>query len=1031
MNIIVGMNTTLMCQGYKLFSFTDEQGLTSNLVKTIVQDNNGYILSGTDDGVVLYDGNTFHSLSIDLPSIYVKSLFKTTKGEIVVVTDNGAGYLQYDNGAYHYHSIIRAYPYFTDTALFYPKGIYEDTKGNLWFSDQNSVNRVVNGKIKKYVFAKEYGTDSYFRSFLFAEDGKELIVSSWRGFLFRYNERTDSFERLAYSPKPKDLYINQISSLGKHKYLLATRSGLLEISLSPDGEVSTKQILNLEQISCFRIDHEGRFIIGTWTSGAFIWDPETNKQQFINRIESKTVNAICTDREGAFWFATDEGICVLKKTVFATAELSPKVLQLVNTYIRSLVTNEKGSVFFSDQEYIYRVIEQPHGFAYEPIHNSHGKRVYSFDTQEDILWVSYRNGELFTTGGKTKLFTTKETGGRISNLEIDQQGNCWGFVEQANKVICIDRDHHIRTFHFPLAANTSQLLKNDDSGELYFIYSDQALHIFHFDRSQQKFTEVTYTQSAARKEPFILFDFYSPEKDVYYFATSIGLLVIRSGELSEGLDRPTEMTSVCKAIYVDRQKHSWLGTENGLILTVNNQEISFNKNDGLPNSVIVPRGIVADNRNRLWVATASGIAYWQAGQQGISNTVRPALMQVEINNKAIQSMHQNMDFPGYANFRFRFTSITYPNRVRYETRLLGIKDSWSDLTTENVTEYFNLPPGDYIFQVRAQQAGEGWSEITEFHFSVSRPWYLSTLMLILYVAVGLALVGLVTNFIQKKQIQRVESVNKKLAQLVNEKTRALLEEKEEREKLLSETQAAKKELEETNTTLTKTNALKNDLLSITAHDLKNPLGNIMAYSKIIQEDELTKAELQQFLSVIHDSAINMLKIISELLDAVVLENTNFELDLEIIDLQKLTEKIIALNEPQISSKNQQIVFDHPSSVPVKADPKWVKEAIENLLSNAIKYSPSGGAIKVSLNQSETGVELAIADSGPGFTENDKQQLYGKFKRLSAKPTGGESSTGLGLSIVKEIVSLHGWEIMLDTTPGKGSTFTIKIPPSLN
>jgi signal transduction histidine kinase len=106
----------------------------------------------------------------------------------------------------------------------------------------------------------------------------------------------------------------------------------------------------------------------------------------------------------------------------------------------------------------------------------------------------------------------------------------------------------------------------------------------------------------------------------------------------------------------------------------------------------------------------------------------------------------------------------------------------------------------------------------------------------------------------------------------------------------------------------------------------------------------------------------------------------------------------------------------------------MREAIDNLISNAIKYSPIGGRIELSLDLQADGAHIRVKDEGPGMSENDISRLYGRFQRLSAKPTGGESSTGLGLSIVKRIIDLHGGAIDAESAgPGRGTTFTLTLP----
>jgi signal transduction histidine kinase len=110
------------------------------------------------------------------------------------------------------------------------------------------------------------------------------------------------------------------------------------------------------------------------------------------------------------------------------------------------------------------------------------------------------------------------------------------------------------------------------------------------------------------------------------------------------------------------------------------------------------------------------------------------------------------------------------------------------------------------------------------------------------------------------------------------------------------------------------------------------------------------------------------------------------------------------------------------------DADRIREAIDNLVSNAVKYSPIGGAIDLLVARQDDGIVVEVRDQGAGLSPEDISRLFGRFQRLSAKPTAGETSTGLGLSIVKRIVDLHGGRITVESAgPGKGATFKMTLP----
>jgi signal transduction histidine kinase len=149
---------------------------------------------------------------------------------------------------------------------------------------------------------------------------------------------------------------------------------------------------------------------------------------------------------------------------------------------------------------------------------------------------------------------------------------------------------------------------------------------------------------------------------------------------------------------------------------------------------------------------------------------------------------------------------------------------------------------------------------------------------------------------------------------------------------------------------------------------------------------------------------------------------------EPVDIAGLVNEVADANQPLAWNKQQTITVSAPPDHVTMCDADRMREAIDNLVSNAIKYSPIGGKIAVAVSHENNGTVIRIADEGAGLSPEDIGRLFGRFQRLSAKPTGGESSTGLGLSIVKRIVDMHGGEVTAESDgPGRGSTFTIILP----
>lgn len=225
------------------------------------------------------------------------------------------------------------------------------------------------------------------------------------------------------------------------------------------------------------------------------------------------------------------------------------------------------------------------------------------------------------------------------------------------------------------------------------------------------------------------------------------------------------------------------------------------------------------------------------------------------------------------------------------------------------------------------------------------------------------------------------------------------------------------------------NQFKTELLGIASHDLKNPLNSIINIAKLMKGELEPDSFVHELSCQIYETSQHMLNLVLELLNSSVIETGRMELKSKLFDMQDIVSAIVWQNKSLAEAKGQSIVYevDPESSCTVNGDGVKLRESMENLVSNAIKYSPANTRITITLRRRDDTIFFAVRDEGPGMTDEDKKKLFGKFQRLSAQPTGGESSTGLGLYITRQIIDLHGGDIQVDSAPGRGSTFTIELP----
>jgi two-component system sensor histidine kinase/response regulator len=230
------------------------------------------------------------------------------------------------------------------------------------------------------------------------------------------------------------------------------------------------------------------------------------------------------------------------------------------------------------------------------------------------------------------------------------------------------------------------------------------------------------------------------------------------------------------------------------------------------------------------------------------------------------------------------------------------------------------------------------------------------------------------------------------------------------------------------------NREKDEFLAIVSHDLRSPLNAISGAAQILREQvqDLKKPDLESYTAMIERNADRMLAIISHLLDIHRLENGKIHTHLSWFSLQDVLEQIRGDYQKRADEKEQRLVLEIDPELPtVQSDLLLLREILDNLVSNALKFSAGQTqvtlrAVYAEMTSGEKQVRIEIEDQGPGFTPEDSTQMFKKFTRLSARPTAGESSTGLGLSIALQLSHLLHSQLEYQALP-EGSRFCLSLP----
>lgn len=223
--------------------------------------------------------------------------------------------------------------------------------------------------------------------------------------------------------------------------------------------------------------------------------------------------------------------------------------------------------------------------------------------------------------------------------------------------------------------------------------------------------------------------------------------------------------------------------------------------------------------------------------------------------------------------------------------------------------------------------------------------------------------------------------------------------------------------------------MKTELVSMVAHELRSPLTSICGFSELILDEDTTREQTEEYAGTILKESRRLGNLINKFLDISRIESGKIQAKKEPLDLSEMVFSVVGNNSHVASQKNIEVDLDIPEKVPLTlADRSMMEQVGLNLFSNAIKYSPANTRLAIRIKETTESVWVEFQDQGYGIPEDSKQKIFEKFYRVTEDERVREvTGSGLGLSLVKQIIEIHGGEIRVESELGKGSVFTIVLP----
>jgi len=245
------------------------------------------------------------------------------------------------------------------------------------------------------------------------------------------------------------------------------------------------------------------------------------------------------------------------------------------------------------------------------------------------------------------------------------------------------------------------------------------------------------------------------------------------------------------------------------------------------------------------------------------------------------------------------------------------------------------------------------------------------------------------------------------------------------------------ELAQANLALFEMNRLKSDFLATMSHELRTPLNSIIGFSEVLSGTDALGERQRRYAANIQTSGKMLLGMINDILDLAKIESGKMEVRVEDFSIRDVCEALTAAMRPTADRKNVDLECRLDEAIPLlRQDPVKIRQILYNLVSNAIKFTPEGGRVGLRASVEGRSLVLAVEDTGIGIALEDRDKIFEKFRQGPSAGPGGSvltrehQGTGLGLSIVRELAKLLGGDVHLDSQPGRGSTFTVRLPLQL-
>ena len=1036
-------------------SWTVKDGLPVNSINTILQDRIGYIWAATFDGLVRFDGvrfTVFNSTnSEELPSNRIVKLeegrdgslwLATEQSHIVRFRDGRFTSIPFENGKVPGGLAVL----FVDSS----GAVWVGTPEGLWTVRRDRLNRVGRGTLDARVTAIAQ-----------RRDGSVWVGTSGAG-IFRVTGDTEAMKVVTDSAVEAD-YITRLVEDASGTLWIAGNRGLWSLgerAVQVKARRPLSFVTNVVQVRAtgalfaeeasgvYRIESNSAVLVTgpppgitgkhLWADSATMWS--VNGQDVLHEgrpvftlPERRSVSAALFDREGSLWLGTDAGgLHRLKSSLFTTYSV-PEGVGHPNVY--ATYVDRSGAIWLGTWGKGASRLDPVTGRA-TVFGGAHPLSVNSFyEDEAGALWIATSVGQGGVYVCRPPAMTCRADGPRelrergVLALYGDGDGRIWAGADG----LLFRYDGRSWT-SFPVAsgapAATVRAFARTRDGALWMGTNGGGL---------ARYLDGTFTRvSKADGLPSDLVrSLYQDEAGWLWVGTEgrgLARLDPRAWTGVPGTKPNADrrivriaakdglFDEVIHQILEDDFGRLWMNTNRGIFWVARTElnafadgkvsrihSTAYTERDGMRNREgnggVQPAGAKGPD-GRLWFPTQDGVVV--VDPANVRRDQRPPPLVVEqvlAGGGAFPPEHDSIALrPNQRDVQIEYTALTFlePTNVRFRYRLDPYDAGWVDVENRRTAFYTKVPPGRYTFIVEASDAAGGWYEPgTRLAVRVvPTVWETGLFRWVAIAALGILLLALV-----RLREARLRARALQLERVVDERTA---------------------ELADRNARLESLGSAKTRFFANVSHELRTPLTLTIGPLEDLRARAAGDPEVERWLDIALRNSRRLLRLVNQILDVAKLEAGAMHFAPRPLDLAPFTRGIVAAFAPVAERKGIRLTTETPDTLPGGFDADAVEKILTNLVSNAIKFTPNGGAVHVALSSTGHLVRLVVRDSGPGIPPDQLPHVFERFHQVDESTTRTQPGTGIGLSLVKELVELHGGTIAVESG-NDGTTFTATIP----